>query len=433
MTRERPVAEQVRDDQGRLLAEADRPARVPGRRHAHGEEVAELQGAGGGQRRREPRRQLVRLGHVGQRCACDARSGAQRREQIFERVEAPGIGDRDGELGRPRDGSDDPASDRLQRVVDLLDGGRRVDAHGDLTTGHADPVRRDLGLRVLVTEAGVAVLHRSDRGRARSAGDHAGAVPDDDGARAGISRAVRRDDLERVRSVDERDAAAESLAGERRGLAVAEDMRYAGPAIAGTPSHGGERLVEPGVGARRVDRELGRRRVGGGRRRLCRRGGRGRRGRRLPGHRRHGLVQAPGPGPLQRLQLLALLLDERAALLSRAMRAEERAAPRGHLALEGAQPLGLRLAGLDLRRDRIDRHDGDGHLAARGQHEQQADRDGERQSHEAMLFRCVGSAQASRGLRRHRREHRERCGGDKVHGSTSLRFERSEAAGLWAP
>ena len=134
------------------------------------------------------------------------------------------------------------------------------------------------------------------------------------------------------------------------------------------------------------------------------RGGRGRRGRRrgrgrrLSGHRRHGLAQAPGPGPLQRLQLPALLLDERAALLLRAVRAEERAPARGHLALEGAQPLGLRLAGLGLRRDRFDRHGGGGHPAGRGQHEQQADRDGERQSHDAMLFRCVGSEQARRTL-----------------------------------
>ena len=174
VARERSVAEHVGDDQGRAVVEADRAARVPGRRHAHGEEVAELQAAGGGQRRREPLRQLVRGRHVGEPGAGDARLRAQLREQ---RPRArPGSRDRGsrrraGASPRPIRRSGRPTVSSASLTCSTVAAASMRTAISPRATRSA--VRRDLDLRVLVARAGVAVLHRAGRRRARRTGDHA--------------------------------------------------------------------------------------------------------------------------------------------------------------------------------------------------------------------------------------------------------------------
>ena len=152
-----------------------------------------------------------------------------------------------------------------------------------------------------------------------------------DGAVAG---GVRSRHADRVRPLAERHLAGEGVSVARGRLAVARDACDAAARVARDAAERGGGVREPCLRARGLDRELGRRRVGRGRS-----GGGGGGGGGGTALRRQS-VRAR----LQRLQLLRLLREERAPLLARGVRPEERPLAGAHLPLEGAQPLALGLA-----------------------------------------------------------------------------------------
>ena len=170
-------------------------------------------------------------------------------------------------------------------------------------------------------------------------------------AAGGVPGGVRGDHRDRVRSGGERHLAGEGAAGDRRGLPGACDVRQ--PALrvaraARSASRAGTSNQVPAAGdsSTRTGASTSGAAAGG-----AGAGGRNRRRRDRRQRRRRVRPQAPRSRPLQRLELLALLLHEGATRLGGAVRAEERPPARRHPPLELLQPLRLGLAGLRLRGD----------------------------------------------------------------------------------
>ena len=131
--------------------------------------------------------------------------------------------------------------------------------------------------------------------------------------------------------------------------------------------------------------------------------GRGRSRRRRGSRRsrwRDGVAQAERARPLQRLQLLRLLREERAPLLARGVGPEERSLARAHPPLEGAQLFSFGLARLDLGGHRVKGEGGVRALPAR-ESKWQCERDdqtgtGDQPAEGALHLASLGRSRPSR-------------------------------------